>query len=562
MVGFKETCGAARGARLLPICLSVGLACADEPAAVGACEVAADCPESQTCVFLGANERDGVCITATPTPGFPGPGLLAIDISYFELDVLFVVDDSPAIAPRLPQLAGAMTAFAEALGAARPALSLRFGVTTTDAGNPQCATAAERGALRMESCRARLDEFVDDEAGVDAREACTAACSLEALALEPTPERDGELAPRPWLEAGPGWDNLPDGVGLAEALRCAVPQGVTGCEFTSPLASIEQAVARSLDEGDPAYGFVRGAADLLIVVISAGNDCSVAPGHEAIFSDNEVFWGDLQLPELSPGICWRAGVACDGPGPVYEGCGPVDRGDDGMTTTPEQAVLTSAQTFAELLKSWEDERETYKFGAQVRVFSVAGVPPGYAEGQAIGYADADDPGFQTQHGIGPGCSDEMAAPPPVRLLAAGDEFALAGLPAASICEPDWSEAFTRAAVTMSENLGPACYWRCVHDADPDTHELDPICDVIATNWAEDWSTSIPQCVRVDGGWVSQGGSPRCFVVRADNELDPRCAEQGYNLELELRATEPDPWGTTYVADCWLSSNPIGDCPKL
>jgi hypothetical protein len=156
----------------------------------------------------------------------------------------------------------------------------------------------------------------------------------------------------------------------------------------------------------------------------------------------------------------------------------------------------------------------------------------------------------------------MAGPPPVRLLAASGEFALAGLPAASICEPDWSDAFTRAAVEVSENLGPACYRRCVRDADPDTPQLDAICDVIATNLAEDWSTSVPQCVRVDGEWVSQGGSPRCFVVRTDDELDPRCAEEGYNLEIELRATEPDPRGVTYVADCWLSPNPAGDCPKL
>ncbi|MCY0988090.1 hypothetical protein OV203_13210 [Nannocystis sp. ILAH1] len=539
--------------------MSLGPGCADEPAVVGACAVVGDCPERQVCVLLGPDGAEGACVTPMSTPGFPSTGNNPVELDLFnELDVLFVIDDSPAIAPRLPQLAEAMTAFAAALQATKPQPSLRFGVTTTDAGNPRCA-AAEVGALRMESCRARLDEFADADAGVDAREACTAACSLPSLGLTPTLGLDGEVAVRPWLEVAGNWDNLPDGVDLAEALRCAVPQGVAGCEFTSPLASLERAVARSEDEADPAYGFLRETADLLVVVVSAGNDCSVAPGHEAIFSDNQVFWGDLQLPELSPGICWRAGVVCDGPGPVYDDCRPIDRGDDGAEASPEQAVLTPAQHFAEMLQYLQLLRQTFDLRARVRLFSVAGVPP---EGQAVPYADADEPGFQTQHGIGPGCSDTVAAPPPVRLLAADDATELEELPAASICEADWSDAFTQVAGVASENLGPSCYPRCVRDWDPETPGLDPVCDVSAVNLALRSWDPVPPCVRVDGEWASQGGSPRCYIVRTDDELDPRCAEEGYNLALELWQSEPNPPGTYYQAWCRESPNPYGDCPEL
>lgn len=559
MPGFKAARAAARFGARAALVVSLGSGCADEPALVGACAGIGDCPERQVCVLLGPDGGEGACVTPISTPGFPGIGNHPRQMDLFnELDVLFVVDDSPAIAPRLPQVAAAMTAFAAALQATRPAPSLRFGVTTTDAGNPRCA-AAEAGALRMESCRARLDEFVDADAGVDAREACTAACSLASLELTPTPGPDGEVAVRPWLEVGGNGGNLPDGVDLAEALRCAVPQGVAGCEFTSPLASLERAVARSEDEADPAYGFLRETADLLVVVISAGNDCSVAPGHEAIFSDNQVFWGDLQLPDLSPAICWRAGVVCDGPGPVYDDCRPIDRGDDGAEASPEQAVLTSAQHFAEMLQYLQHLRQTFDLRARVRLFSVAGVPP---EGQAIPYADADEPGFQTQHGIGPGCSDTIAAPPPVRLLAADDALDLEAVPAASICEPDWSDAFTRAAAAASESLGPNCYPRCVFDWDWETPELDHVCDVGAIIFTENSRVAVPPCVRVDGEWASQGGSPRCYIVRTDDELDPRCAEAGYNLELELWRSEPDPPGTSYYAWCRESGNPDGDCPAL
>lgn len=538
--------------------LAVSLACADEAAAVGACRVQEDCTERQRCVFLGADERDGTCVQATSTPGFPGPGPFPIDVEFHdELDVLFIVDDSPAIAPRLAQLAGAMAPFVEVLRAVRPAPSLRFAVTTTDAGNPQCATTAERGALRMESCRARLGEFVAE--GIDARTACTAGCSLDSLTLRPTPGREGEVAVRPWLEVAPSGDNLPDGVELAEALRCAVPQGVAGCEFTSPLASLEQVIARSEDAGDPAYGFLRETADLLVIVISAGNDCSVAPGHEAIFGDNEVFWGDLQPPDLSPAICWRAGAVCGGPGPVYDNCSPVDRGDDGERTSADAAVLTPTRHFADLLTRQYLLRNSIEIGAEVRLWTVGGVPPDYAEGQAITYADADDPAFQTQHGIGPACSgDAMAAPPAVRLLAASREF---GLNAASICEDDWSDAFAQAATVASANLGSQCFGYCVRDADPDTPEIDAVCDFSLYQLGEG-STPVPTCVRQDGEWVSQGGSPRCIIVHTGPDISPRCAAKGSNAEFELRSTEAEPPGSWYLASCWQAWNPTADCPDL
>lgn len=549
MITFKGRSAAA-------LLAAFALACGDDPPADG-CLATTDCPESQACVFLDARATSGVCVQPA-VAGLGIPGTLNSTDLYIDnqLDILFVVDNSPAIAPRLPQLTGAMTAFADALLAATPALSLRVGVTTTDAGNPRCAATPERGALRLDTCRAHLDDYLDAGA------ACTDACSLESLALQPTPADDGDDKVRPWLEVSPWGDNLPDGVDLAEALRCAVPQGTSGCQFTSPLASFEHAVARTGDDSDPAFAFLRHDADLLVIVISAGNDCSVADGHDAIFDDNPIFWGDLQLPDLTPAICWRAGVTCDGPGPVYTDCLPTNLGDDGLPTAPDDAVLKPAQRFADLLHALQEERQIFDNRARVLVFSVAGVPPDHADGQPIVYADAEDPTFQAQHGIGPGCGDSIAAPPPIRLLTASAGFTPEDLPAASICRTDWSDSFTRLAGAAVDNLRPSCFPRCAADFDPDTPTLEPSCDFSVINVSEDWATTVPACVLEGDTWVSQGGSPRCVIIRTGGDLDPRCAEEGYNLELEVLSTEPDPPGSQYRASCLLSPNKIKDCPLL
>lgn len=554
-----------RKARLVAATAAAGLAfaCGDEVPA-GGCLATPDCPEGQVCVYLGARARSGACVEPVVGPGFPGdvgPWPTALDLDN-ELDVLFVVDDSPAIAPRLPQLAEGVAALAGRLLAASPRPSLRFAVTSTDAGNPRCTSTPDLGALGIESCRARLDAFVDAGSGIDARAACTDACSLTTLALRPSLADDGATEVRPWIEVTPWGSNLPDGVELAEALRCAVPQGIAGCEFTSPLGNLARALARTHDTSDPAYPFLRPGADLLIVVVSAGNDCSLAVGHDAHFVDEEVFWGELQLPDLTPAICWRAGVVCQGPGPVYDGCAPGLLGDDGQPTGPEQAVLTPVQSVGGALEALRDEQQKFNADAQVTLFSVAGVPAGYPEGQPIVYADADDPEFQRRHGIGPGCADTFAAPPPVRLLAAGVDVALDGFAAESICRDDWSDSFTRLAAAADEHMRPTCYPKCVLDSDRDTPTLEPMCEFAAVNTFDPWRTSVPVCVREGDAWVAPGGSTRCVVLRSGSELSPECVADGSNLEVEVVLTAADPPGTVYHSACRLSDDKARDCPLL
>lgn len=530
----------------------------------GTCAQSTDCATGQECVSLSADAARGVCVESAE-PGWI-PGTIA-DISIAReqrLDILFVVDDGPALADRQAQVAAASAALVEAILARRPNATLRVGFTTTSNEHPLC-DAPPGGLLQATSCRERLDGFTASVDGVDldVRGACTDACGLDSLALRPTTtEFDPEPRVRPWIELDPwGTGNLPDGVGLAEALRCAAPPGIAGCRFASPLEAARLALARADHEEEASFGFVREFSDLLIVVIGAGNDCSLANGAEGIFLDNPVFWGDLMPPDLTPAVCWRAGVRCEGPGPVYADCTATDLDASGQPTTQDQASLTPVESLVQRLDSVRDSKQQYDVDALVALHVVGGLP---ADGTPPVYADASDPAFQREHGIGPGCEQSgMRAPPPVRLLAVADATEHGAVPASSsVCPDDWTGSMRQLGEAAASHLRPGCFPRCARDQDPSTPALEPRCEVVRSNYLENFRMTLPTCVLQDGAPVAPFDAPACYVLRTGDALSPECAEEGFNVEFEIYSAAPDPPGTDYLAGCELSPIKSKDCPLL
>jgi len=530
------------------------------------CADRADCPGGQACVFLSAAASRGVCVE--PTSQEPPPGSLAdSSLSHLQqLDVLFVIDDGPAIAGRAEQVGAAAAAFVAAVQTTRPRVELRVAVTSTAIEHPLCAAPVDIGALRTMSCRARLAAFTAeiDGATVDARAACTAGCPFEQLTLRPTATtRDTEVRVRPWLESDPwGTGNLPDGVSLTDAVRCAAPQGVAGCRFGGPVEAMRRALERMQTEGDPAYGFLRDTADTLVVMIAAGNDCSLRPGSEEIFIDNPVFWGELTPPDLTPGVCWRAGVMCEGPGPVYPGCEARDLGLDGQPTTQSFSALRSANEAVAALAQVAALKEMYDVSVFVGAHVIGGVP---TDGSPPVFADGDDPAFLREHGIGPGCAgDEMRAPPPVRTLASAayDESWQEVPRSSSICAADWTASMTALGAAFAATVPPNCYSRCAVDEEPSTPGLQPECEVMRTSLVDPESTTLPPCELTGDGLQVPAGAPACFRIRTDEALDPLCVENGSNVEFELVTAAADPPGIQYLGGCRQSANKAKDCPNL
>ncbi|HEY0135732.1 MAG TPA: hypothetical protein VGB85_16725, partial [Nannocystis sp.] len=333
------------------------------------------------------------------------------------VDILFVIDNSGSMAQHQQRLSTAIPALVAPLEAA--GLDLRIAVTTTDAGNPRCPNATytpEGGAFQARSCREAIADNQFKFGEDDFASSCLDACPHETITFSPTStDVDPSPAVRPWIEWSEGAGNV--AVPLSEAIGCVLPQGVAGCGFESPLEAMFLALSRAQDPADPAFGFLRTSADLLVVMVTDETDCSWAPAAKEIFTTNKVFWNDpVNDPAPTSALCWRAGIECSGGPGTYDDCVAVDKGLDGtVTNDPSQAVLQPISRYQGVLSTILASKQQAGSAAKVHVAAIAGVPVGYP-GNPLVFADGDDAFVQGNYGIGPGCEgDGTIAVPPGRI---------------------------------------------------------------------------------------------------------------------------------------------------
>jgi len=346
----------------------------------------------------------------------PGPTQRAVDI-------LFVIDNSGSMSEEQANLVTGIESLVGLLDAAEPPVDYRIAVTTTDNGNPWCGqTSPEGGSLRASSCRSRPDEFVFNGAiMVDAfDEACADVCSLDALGID-----DGAS----WIEVQrtAGTDNV--GGAVVENLRCMLPQGIDGCGFEQHLESLWKALRRSTTDGDAAFGFLREGALPAIIIVTDEVDCSYNAEWEAIFlpEGNRVFWSDPDAASPTSAVCWNAGVSCNG-----DSCSSVNLDIDGSevddASAEDRAVLRPVSRYTDIVSD---------VGGYV--FAIHGVN---GDGSVTYQPSLDDPQFQNDFGIGPGCQSENGrAIPPVRERELVEAISGPGN-LSSICAGDLSSALT------------------------------------------------------------------------------------------------------------------------
>lgn len=169
----------------------------------------------------------------------------------YQLDVLFVIDNSPAMAGKTERVAGLLTAFANVMSTLAGGVpDLHVGVITTDVGTSggDGSTGATIGAGGQGGCAGTGD-------GGNLR-------SGGALVL------GSYLSDRP-VETGRD-RNYTGEMGAALAQLGSV--GTSGCAYARPL----EATRRALDQNVRNAGFSRPDAYLAVIHISASDDCSFA----------------------------------------------------------------------------------------------------------------------------------------------------------------------------------------------------------------------------------------------------------------------------------------------
>jgi hypothetical protein len=572
-------------------------------------------------LLLGGCNEHPIATVALESRETPSEGV-AIAVNK-DVDILFVIDNSGSMAEEQGTLAQNFAAFIDVLERPDVAANYRIGLTTTDNGNPLCLdTTPEGGALRLQTCRARAQEFVPRgqmTPGTELQVACLDVCPYDEIELLPTRTHvDPNAAPRPWLESIAGETNVGMGrraddgrlepVTAVQALQCFGPQGVDGCGFESHLESMWKALARQDVADEASYGFLRPDALLSVIHVTDEVDCSARSTQRAVFltpdqcelagidpaTCTQALWSDPSESGPTSALCWRAGTACTPRGDGTYDCRPADVGPDGREVAdPADAVLFPLTRYVEQLTQIEAIKRARNPAQEVLVAVIAGVPADGGAGADPVYADAlADPAFQADFGIGPGCASAAGkAVPPVRLAAFAEAFAVDDTRNLfSVCSASYAPALEAIADAIADQLAPACLSVCVADRSPGDGVVEPEC-TLTESTPDGQKQVIPPCVptcggadcgageasAADGARIPAGATAcaRALVdpdgTRTPTPLDDMtrdasgaipCAIAGANVEFAIEREGAAAAGAAIVAQCLRSDQPRVDCPDL
>jgi hypothetical protein len=219
-----------------------------------------------------------------------------------QVDLLFVIDDSPSMAPkqaelraRFPQLITILDEFANQ---GSPA-DYHIGVVTTDLG---------AGAYTGTNCKPNGLGGKLQKLGRKAPTGCVGPTDANYIKYNQKT----------------GANNLPTGKNLSETFGCMAAVGDSGCGFEQTLEAAYKAIHDDIPEN---AGFFRDNALLVVVFVTDEDDCSAD-------NNSDIFSAPVVQPPQGLGYrqsyrCTRYGVMHDGPnGPEL-----MPYGDSGMPVT-------------------------------------------------------------------------------------------------------------------------------------------------------------------------------------------------------------------------------------
>ncbi len=445
-----------------------------------------------------------------------------------QIDLLFMVDNSPSMAPKQAELRTRFPLLLQALqdnaDAGHPA-HYHIGVVTSDLGagmaniNGQCRPGGDFGRLQAigSAAPATCGAFADGTYYLD-------------------------------LDQVNHLDNLPMGEDATTAFNCMTSVGDTGCGFEMPLESVYQALQNPPPEN---AGFLRDGALLVVVFLTDEDDCSAPP-------DTDLFDPGPQYGALLSYRCTQYGIVCGTPPsrppygestPPLDGCAPAP---NLLPTDPGKLFDVSRYVnFFRLPRSAGGVKE---FPADVVLFAIDAPPTPFSvldadlhappgPYQACTIVDGVNCGTVLQHSCINARDTSRSGDPSVRLSAvlSTTQTSASG---ASICDDTYAPALSSLASTLiSYQSGDGCIPGPIPDAsDPSCRVFDEIGHLDGTvqrNYFE-------ECDRV-------AQSPPCWSVRPSTDCKAwmnQATGEVQTLKLALdRGGQPPPDGATTRAAC-------------
>jgi hypothetical protein len=399
------------------------------------------------------------------------PNLSVIDATINvrrDVDILFVIDNSPGTAPKQAALTNAfptLTKRIAELAADGKAASFHVGVVDSDLGagpftldQGQCHPDGDGGQLR----------------------ACATLPGVSYIDYD----------------SATGTSNLGAG-DVAAAFTCLASVGDGGCGFAAPL----EAVYRVLTAPSLNPGFLRDDALLVVVVMTAADDCS-APPDSPLFDPSAA--GVASYGPLHAFRCTQFGVTCDGM--------PLDGGAlmaHNCAPAPD-GLLFGVTRYISLLrdggvKQSADDVVLATLVAPSTPFDVTVTMPCADE------LDTPSCPILGHSCAGPPTDPSFFADPAVRInaVAAALPHAVAG----SVCDGDYSATMGAVADAMTVRMSGGCLPGAVVD------DTDPGCSVTVAG------ADAPRC-------DSEGRLP-CWELVADPSCAVRLTPGGNAQQLRI-----------------------------
>jgi hypothetical protein len=333
-----------------------------------------------------------------------------------DLDILFVIDNSPSMLEEQQSLEANFPLMIDALSSLDGGLpNLHIGVVTSDLGTNGSRTGPGRN---VGGCNNSMDGNL--------------------LPIDPTHRFLSDVSDG----HGARIKNY-DGE-LRDAFAQLAAVGDAGCGFEQHLG----AMYRALDNNPTNAGFLRPDANLAIVVLGDEDDCSIA--------DTAFFDDDPALGTLQSFRCFRFGVECD------QDTNTVGTKTHCHPAAPSQ-YLDDVQPFADFLVSLKGDAR------KVMVAGIVGDPsPVAVELRAPQGSTTPEPALAHSCTYG----GTQTADPAVRIAAFLDAFPGRSR-LTSICNPDLSGAVGDVALSAKQLMGDPCL---TPDVLPATCELVDVRD--------------------------------------------------------------------------------------
>jgi hypothetical protein len=416
-----------------------------------------------------------------------------------DIDILFVIDDSPSTADKQAVFVSNFTRLVAALGAfptGRPNVHIGVVSTSVDIGSNDFGTGCA-------SPNTTTDGRLQATARVTGCSPPTGAPYLEDIAVP-----------------GGGRQTNYSGT-LDQALSCIAELGTGGCGFESPLAAMEKALDGSRPEN---AGFLRPGAYLAVIILTDEDDASV--DDPAIFGldASAVGPGDFRAQPMYAYDCDRP---IDGTAPgSYHGC-----------TVRTGSYLADPAGFADFLSG-------LKSPGQVVVGVIGGDPTPDLETGAITTP------FNQPLALLPSCTATIngnyaIGRPGLRLADFADRFGDHGL-YDTVCQPDYSQTLTDIGDLLFASVSPCLEGDVAYD--PATPSKQPECvvtDITDLNTPDQAGTVIPVCPMLDATTPDPAAPRPCWWVAEDAATCP----DGSHLDLHVERDQPPPTGDNVQVSC-------------